>query len=271
MTVPRLTALREVIFKTVPATVPVDNDNLQVQIAWDTQPGLDTTKPIFVVGLAPLVDATRVANAYESSAQVTATITNEAHTYANEATTLVDEMDIGTVSSVTGTAGGSPKTFINGIDFDVVDSDGDGALDGLTWKIGGTKPDNGTQVLITYTHYLLQDSRSHLFRQTVIVNAIAVPVKTGQIGATQTIQATQILESMQLELTKWFEASLRPALEAESIVLDNTIGASPPHNVSKSAHVQAIFTFTVWFQEDITLGTVRRVRKITTQETVESA
>lgn len=66
---------------------------------------------------------------------------------------LLEEEDVAAVSSVTGTVGGSPHTFVANTDYTFT-------VDSLVFTSGGTKPDNGTQVTVQYTHRLYYPRRA---------------------------------------------------------------------------------------------------------------
>lgn len=78
------------------------------------------------------------------------TVTDEAHTYDETIARYDLAEPAASVTSVTGTAGGTATTFAAGTDYQTVDIDGDGAIDAIDWSGGATVPDNGTTFEIDY-------------------------------------------------------------------------------------------------------------------------
>ena len=78
------------------------------------------------------------------------TVTDEAHTYDETIARYDLAEPAASVTSVTGTAGGTATTFTAGTDYTTVDVDGDGAIDAIDWSGGATVPDNGTDFLVDY-------------------------------------------------------------------------------------------------------------------------
>jgi hypothetical protein len=62
----------------------------------------------------------------------------------------IDKAPVDRVETVTGTVRGSPYVFDKGVDYQVVDDDGDGEPDAIDWDVGGEQPDDNTEFEVTY-------------------------------------------------------------------------------------------------------------------------
>ena len=86
---------------------------------------------------------------------VVRTTSAESHTF-NDGTDeyTLNSLPASLITTITGTLGSSPNTFVSGTDYTLTDSDGDGRYDTIDWNAGGNDPDDGTAFLVTYTRVL---------------------------------------------------------------------------------------------------------------------
>lgn len=256
MPLPRLTVLRETLVKSMPTTVTVmDTDALSVDLVWMLEPPAKLPNPCWLLGIGNPMNVSSVADAFEGTATIEQEVLDESHVYTTGDTyTVLDQMDVGDILSVVGTRSGNPYTFIEGTDFQLADSNADGAKDALEWLAGGNKPDNGTAVVTDYTQKLLETSRSQLVMVEVYLHCVASAVPSGARGATADYRASEVIEAMVGRVKQLVEGTLRPALEAQSFTLDLKVDSDAPFKLKGTEIVQQQNVLRVYYQEDATVG-----------------
>lgn len=115
--------------------------------------------------------------------------------------------------TLTGTAGGGARTFIRATDYELVDANGDGALDTVRFLAGGTKPDNGTTVTLAHSHYTPSETVGEKSLTTIRLEAHAIEMLNGQTRAGETITATHDAEDIARRLLNVLKANARRPLK----------------------------------------------------------
>lgn len=82
-------------------------------------------------------------------------------TYTGAETFNMEKIDVDSIVSVTGTAGGAPRTFVQGTDYEHTSTppyDTQGIIkNALRWLAGGVKPDNGTVVTVNLKYLVIDE------------------------------------------------------------------------------------------------------------------
>lgn len=113
-------------------------------------------------------EVTLAVNVYAiKDALMTVNTIEDTFTYQGEETFITTDEPI-TTASVVGTLGGQQDyPFIKGQDYILIDNNGDGRYDGISWKEGGDVPDLGTDFTITALRQLSHDDLTKYLAHTI--------------------------------------------------------------------------------------------------------